>query len=59
MGVRRRAPGVLAAGAATVHAACGYSEIPHALLQGDPSDHDAWLAAALGAIDGLLAYERG
>jgi uncharacterized protein YbjT (DUF2867 family) len=51
-------PGALAAGAETVRAACDYSEIPHALLAQDPADHAAWLAAALGAIDGLLAYER-
>ncbi|HEX7290665.1 MAG TPA: NAD(P)-binding domain-containing protein [Conexibacter sp.] len=49
---------LLARGAETVRAACGYSEIPHALLQADPADHDAWLAAAVRAIDGLLAYER-
>jgi len=50
--------GLLAAGAETVRAACDYSEIPHALLEADPGDHAAWLAAALRAIDGLLAYER-
>lgn len=51
-------PVLLAGGAETVRAACGYSEIPHALLEADPADHDAWLAAALAAIDGLLAHER-
>lgn len=51
-------PALLATGAETVHAACGYSEIPHALLEADPADRDAWLAAALGAVDELLAYER-
>lgn len=51
-------PALLAAGSETVRAACGYSEIPHALLDADPADHDAWLAEALRAIDGLLAYER-
>lgn len=51
-------PALLAAGAETVGAACDYSEIPHALLAHDAADHDAWLTAALGAIDGLLAYER-
>ena len=50
--------GLLAAGSETVRAACDYSEIPHALLDADPADHDAWLAAALRAVDGLLAYER-
>lgn len=49
---------LLAAGAETVHAACGKSEIPHALLEADPADHDAWLAAALEQVDALLAYER-
>jgi NAD(P)-dependent dehydrogenase (short-subunit alcohol dehydrogenase family) len=51
-------PELLAGGAAMVQAACGKSEIPHALLEADPADHDAWLAAALGAVDELLAYER-
>ncbi len=51
-------PALLAQGAETVRAACGYSEIPHALLDADPADHDAWLAAALGAIDELLAFQR-
>jgi uncharacterized protein YbjT (DUF2867 family) len=49
---------LLAGGAEMVRAACGKSEIPHALLSADPADHDGWLAAALGAIGGLLAYER-
>jgi nucleoside-diphosphate-sugar epimerase len=49
---------LLAGGAETVRAACGRSEIPHALLDADPADHAAWLAAALGAIEELLAYER-
>jgi len=49
---------LLAAGAETVRAACGKSEIPHALLETDPADRDAWLAAALERIDGLLSYER-
>ena len=51
-------PALLAAGAETVQAACDKSEIPHALLSADPADHDAWLAAALAAIDELLAFER-
>lgn len=49
---------LLAAGAETVRAACGYSEIPHALLEADPAEHDAWLAAALACMDELLAFER-
>jgi len=51
-------PALLSGGAQTVRAACGKSEIPHALLDADPADRDAWLAAALAAIDGLLAFER-
>ncbi len=51
-------PALLAAGAETVRAACVKSEIPHALLSADPAGHDAWLVAALAAIDELLAFER-
>lgn len=51
-------PTLLAEGAETVRAACSYSEIPHALLETDPSDHAAWLAAATAAVQRLLAYER-
>jgi NAD(P)-dependent dehydrogenase (short-subunit alcohol dehydrogenase family) len=49
---------LLAGGAQMVQAACGKSEIPHALLDADPADHEAWLAGALAKIDELLAYER-
>lgn len=49
---------LLDAGAETVQAACSYSEIPHELLRADPADHDAWLAAALGCVERLLAFER-
>jgi uncharacterized protein YbjT (DUF2867 family) len=49
---------LLAQGAATVQAACAYSEIPHALLGADPADPDAWCAAALACVDELLAFER-
>jgi len=49
---------LLASGAETVRGACGKSEIPHALLEADPADHDVWLAAALEQVDALLAYER-
>lgn len=51
-------PALLAAGAETVRAACDYSEIPHALLEADPSQHVPWLDGALAAIDQLLAYRR-
>jgi hypothetical protein len=33
---------------------CGHSRIPYALLETDPSDHEAWLAAALAAVEGLV-----
>jgi len=49
---------LLGAGAKTVRAACSYSEIPHALLDVDPADHEAWLVAALAAIGELLAFQR-
>lgn len=51
-------PALLAEGAETVRAACGYSEIPHALLEADPHDRAAWLAAAVAAVERLLAHER-
>ncbi len=51
-------PALLSGGSQTVRAACDKSEIPHALLDADPADRDAWLDAALAAIDGLLAFER-
>lgn len=44
----------LAAGAETVRAACGRSEIPYALLREEPGDHGRWLEAALRAVDDLL-----
>jgi threonine dehydrogenase-like Zn-dependent dehydrogenase len=49
---------LLAGGAATVQAACTYSEIPHALLDADPGDPDAWLAGALACVEELLAFAR-
>lgn len=51
-------PALLAQGAETVRAACTYSEIPHALLDADPDEHPAWLAAALARVEELLAFER-
>ena len=51
-------PGLLGGGCRDGARACSYSEIPHALLDADPADHEAWLAAALGAIDELLAFQR-
>ena len=49
---------LLEQGAETVVAACGYSEIPHALLRADPADHAAWLDAALGCVEELLSFTR-
>ena len=49
---------LLDGGAETVQRACAYSEIPHALLRADPAEHEAWLAAALGCVGELLAFER-
>lgn len=51
-------PALLAQGAETVAAACGYSEIPYALLRTDPEDHREWVRGALGCIDELLSFER-
>jgi uncharacterized protein YbjT (DUF2867 family) len=45
---------VLRAGGARVRVACEQSRIPYALLSTDPSDHESWLAAAVGAADELL-----
>ncbi|MGB2712087.1 MAG: NAD(P)H-binding protein [Conexibacter sp.] len=49
---------LLADGAATVRAACSYSEIPHALLDVDPADDAAWSDGALACVEELLAFER-
>jgi uncharacterized protein YbjT (DUF2867 family) len=45
---------VLEAGASRVVATCEGSRIPYTLLRADPSDHQAWLTAAHGAVGGLL-----
>jgi nucleoside-diphosphate-sugar epimerase len=49
---------LLAAGAATVQAACERSEIPWALLEADPGDHATWLRDALAAVERLLDFQR-
>ena len=49
---------VLASGAAEAEHARRTNEIPYALLEADPADRAAWLAAARAAIDGLLAARR-
>jgi hypothetical protein len=47
------------AGAAEVARMAEYNEIPHALLDVGRADPDAWVAAVLAAIDGVLAAPRG
>ncbi|ADB50343.1 Rossmann-fold NAD(P)-binding domain-containing protein [Conexibacter woesei] len=51
-------PSLLAGGAEQVRSACSYSEIPHALLEADPADHERWLVAALERVDELLSFTR-
>lgn len=46
---------VLARGSERVAYACRRSLIPYVLLDVDPDDHGAWLAAALGAVEQGLA----
>jgi NAD(P)H-binding len=48
-----------AAGAAEVAHAQALNEIPGAVLEADPRDVEAWVAAALEAIDHLLTVDRG
>jgi NAD(P)H-binding len=48
----------LASGAAELARAQALNEIPGAVLEADPSDPDAWVAAALAAIDHLLTVDR-
>jgi hypothetical protein len=47
-------PEVLAAGIEEVRRARATNEIPYALVEADPADRAAWLAAARAAIDVLL-----
>jgi hypothetical protein len=46
-------------GAAEVARMAEYNEIPHAILHAPREDEDAWVAAVLAAIDGVLAAPRG
>jgi hypothetical protein len=46
-------------GAAEVARMADYNEIPHAILDASREDEDAWVAAVLAAIDGVLAAPRG
>lgn len=48
-----------AAGAAEVQRMAAYNEIPYAILDTPRDDEDAWVAAVLAAIDGVLAAPRG
>jgi hypothetical protein len=48
-----------AAGADEVRRMATYNEIPFAILDADRADEDAWVAAVLAAIDGILAAPRG
>jgi hypothetical protein len=36
-----------------------YNEIPYVILHAGRDDEDAWVAAVLAAIDGVLAAPRG
>jgi nucleoside-diphosphate-sugar epimerase len=47
-------PEVLARGRAVAEAAHATWRIPLVVLDADPADHDAWRAAAAGAVAGLL-----
>jgi hypothetical protein len=49
---------VLAAGVAEVQSAHERNEVPFALLQADPADREAWLAAARAAVRSLLGPRR-
>jgi NAD(P)H-binding len=46
-------------GAAVVERMAGYNEIPYALIDVPREDEDAWAAAILEAIDGILVAPRG
>jgi uncharacterized protein YbjT (DUF2867 family) len=49
------APAVLADGRALVERVTAYNEIPLRVLEADPADRPAWVRAARGAVDALLA----
>jgi hypothetical protein len=46
-------------GAAEVARMADFNEIPHAILDVPRADEDAWVAAVLAAVDGVLAAPRG
>lgn len=45
---------LLAAGGELVQRECTRFRIPHALLEADPSDHQAWLTTALAEVERLI-----
>jgi hypothetical protein len=47
------------AGAAEVARMADFNEIPHAILDAPREDEEAWVAAVLAAVDGVLAAPRG
>jgi hypothetical protein len=47
------------AGAAEVARMADFNEIPHAILDTPRADEDAWVAAVVEAVDGVLAAPRG
>ena len=46
------------AGAEIVERMCRLNELPHVVLDADPADASAWVAATRAAIDGLLTARR-
>lgn len=48
----------LCAGAGVIGRMCELNEVPYVLLDADPADGAAWVAAARAAIDGLLVPRR-
>jgi hypothetical protein len=46
-------------GAEVVERMAAYNEIPFSILHAERDDADAWVAAVLGEIDGVLAAPRG
>jgi len=52
--VGRVGPEWLSAGAEQVRSACEDARIPYALLDTDPSEHRAWLEAAIDAVERVL-----
>jgi hypothetical protein len=48
-------PDLLRAGAAEVRKAALTWQMPNAIVTDDPRDHEAWLAAMLAGVEGVLA----